>query len=382
MANKGGNITTRQASKQSKKDSVSISNEESILINVDDFEDALAWGKALANNMKELTKFVNLKMDETCAMITNYAGKIEAGIKSTAEPCEKIVRNILCKMNITGICHETVPIVNCHYLNSSKTQIIVRFLMYCDRDRVWSSRRSLKTAAPEIYLAENFPSEIEYRRRQLYPMVAAANRADEYRQKVRLTGDKLIVNNQRYSHTTVNKPPNKLHPKMLSESTSESVIVVGGITSRHHPLSNFYTRSFVLEDKSFLCAEQAFQYHKSVLFNDQHTARQIMNSVDPSRMKYLGAKVNAFDYTVWKDKEDDIMKSVLNAKFTQHDDLRKALLDTGTKTIAEANAKDSYWAIGLPVTSPHVLNKDKWAAGGNKLGMLQMNLRQELVEAS
>ena len=451
MANKGGNITTRQASKQSKKDGVSISNEESILINDDDFEDAPAWGKALANNMKELTKFVNLKMDETCAMITDYAGKIEVVsekatsahelatknaesiktlintvseltndnlktqakleivcdennklkehilknesysrrenlifrcITSSAEPCEKIVRNILCKMNIAGICHETVPIVNCHNLNSSKTQIIVRFLMYCDRDRVWSSRRSLKTAAPEIYLAENFPSEIEYRRRQLYPMVAAANRADEYRQKVRLTGDKLIVNNQRYSHTTVNKLPNKLHPKTLSERTSESVIVVGGITSRHHPLSNFYTRSFVLEDKSFLCAEQAFQYHKSVLFNDQHTARQIMNSVDTSRMKYLGAKVNAFDYTVWKDKQDDIMKSVLNAKFTQHDDLRKALLDTGTKTIAEANAKDSYWAIGLPVTSPHVLNKDKWAAGGNKLGMLQMNLRQELVEAS
>ena len=99
------------------------------------------------------------------------------------------------------------------------------------------SRRSLKTAAPEIYLAENFPNEIEYRRRQLYPMVAAANRADEYRQKVRLTGDKLIVNNQRYSHTTVNKLPNKLHPKTLSERTSESVIVVGGITSQHHPLS-------------------------------------------------------------------------------------------------------------------------------------------------
>ena len=77
MANKGGNITTRQASKQSKKDGVSKSDEESILINEDDFEDAPAWGKkALANNMKELTKFTS--MDETCAMITDYSGKIEA----------------------------------------------------------------------------------------------------------------------------------------------------------------------------------------------------------------------------------------------------------------------------------------------------------------
>ena len=75
MANKGGNITTRQASKQSKKDGVSISNKGSISINDDDFEDAPAWGKALANNMKELTKFVNLQIDETCVMITDYAGK-------------------------------------------------------------------------------------------------------------------------------------------------------------------------------------------------------------------------------------------------------------------------------------------------------------------
>ena len=39
-------ILTRQASKQSKKDGVSISNEDSILINDDDIEDAPAWGKA------------------------------------------------------------------------------------------------------------------------------------------------------------------------------------------------------------------------------------------------------------------------------------------------------------------------------------------------
>ena len=93
MANKGGNITTRQASKQSKKDGVSISNEESILINDDDFEDAPAWGKALANNMKELTKFVNLKMDETCAMVTNYDGNIEAVSEKATSAHELATKN-------------------------------------------------------------------------------------------------------------------------------------------------------------------------------------------------------------------------------------------------------------------------------------------------
>ena len=38
-------------------------------------------------------------------------------------------------------------------------------------------------------------------------------------------------------------------------------------------------------------------------------------------------------------KQDGIMKRVLSAKFTQDDDINKVLLDTGTRTIGEANAK-------------------------------------------
>ena len=175
-------------------------------------------------------------------------------------------------MNISGLDHESVPIVNCHYLNSAKSQIIARFLIYSDRDKIWSSRRSLKTAAPEIYLAEDFPSEIEYRRRQLYSIVAAANRSDEYRQKVKLNADQLFLNNKRYSHTTINQLPSKLHPKTMSEKSSESLLVVGGITSRHHPFSNFYQNPLELDNETFVCAEQAFQYENAVLFKDYRTA--------------------------------------------------------------------------------------------------------------
>ena len=93
MANKGGNITTRQASKQSKKDGVSISNEDSILINDDDIEDAPAWGKDVANSVKELTKFVNTRMDETCALITDYAGKIEGVSEKATSAHELATKN-------------------------------------------------------------------------------------------------------------------------------------------------------------------------------------------------------------------------------------------------------------------------------------------------
>ena len=201
-------------------------------------------------------------------------------------------------MNINGLDYESVPIVNCHYLNSAKSQILAKFLIYSDRDKIWSSRRSRKTAAPKIYLAEDFPSEIEYRRRQLYPIVAVANRSDAYRQKVKLSADQLILNKKSYSHTTINQLPSKLHPKTLSEKLSESILVVVGITSRYHPRSNFYQYPLELDNETFVCAEQPFQYEKAVLFKDFRTARQIMSAVDPGRMKYLGIKVNAFNFTV------------------------------------------------------------------------------------
>ena len=165
-----------------------------------------------------------------------------------------------------------------------------------------------------------------------------------------------------YSHTTINQLPSKLHSKTLSEKLSESLLVVGGITSRYHPLSNFYQNPLELDNETFVCAEQAFQYEKAVLFKDYRTARQIMNAVDPGRMKYLGIRARSAclqlhsmeGKTGWHHET-----CPYRAKFTHDDDIKKVLLDTRTRTIGEgeANAKDSYWAIRLPLRSQHVTCK-------------------------
>ena len=129
---------------------------------------------------------------------------------------------------------------------------------------------------------------------------------------------------------------------------------------------------------TFTSSEQAYQYQKAVQFGDTNTATMILDTEDPSRIRFLGKHVRGFDFTVWKQKQDGIMKRTLHAKFTQHVDLIKLLVDTGTKTLAEANSKDSYWAIGLPITSPKVLEIGSWAQYGNKLGQFLMSLRQQL----
>ena len=72
------------------------------------------------------------------------------------------------------------------------------------------------------------------------------------------------------------------------------------------------------------------------------------------------------------------MKDILVSKFTQDPGLRELLLQTGTKKLAEANARDNYFAIGMPLTHPEVLDSTKWSENGNQLGENLMELRVEL----
>ena len=56
-------------------------------------------------------------------------------------------------------------------------------------------------------------------------------------------------------------------------------------------------------------------------------------------------------------------------------------MDTKDKTLAEANGRDSYFAIGLPLTHPDVLDPTKWAEKSNHLGRILMEIREKLMSA-
>ena len=60
------------------------------------------------------------------------------------------------------------------------------------------------------------------------------------------------------------------------------------------------------------------------------------------------------------------MREALRAKFSQHQDLRKILLDTGDAEIVEHTSNDSYWGDGGD------------GSGKNMLGRLLMEVRDEL----
>ena len=293
------------------------------------------------------------------------------------ESCEVKVRTIFRAMGIPNL--ERIQFARCHYLREKK-QIIVRFQWSADREVIWMNRYKLRNT--QFYVTEDFPAVIESQRKQLYPVFKAAKSHPDYQRKVTMRGNRLVLNGRHYSTETVHQVPPQFHPRKLAVKSSESVLAFGGATSSHHELSNFKVmdKKFRYEQYEYSSSEQAFQHKKAREAGDQNIQREIMFNNDPAIQKSCGQRVKGLNDTTWNREKRAFLKDILVAKFTQDDVCRRTLLDTGDKILAEANGRDSYFGIGLPLTHPDVLNPDKWAQNGNHLGQVLMEVRQLLNE--
>ena len=103
--------------------------------------------------------------------------------------------------------------------------------------------------------------------------------------------------------------------------------------------------------------------------------RDIIFNTDPGTHKRCGDMVKGLDIQSWEKQKRDVIKDILIAKFTQNEDCRRTLLDTGDKILAEANGRDNCFGIGIPIMHPEVLNPDNWAQNVNILGQLLMEIR-------
>jgi ribA/ribD-fused uncharacterized protein len=75
------------------------------------------------------------------------------------------------------------------------------------------------------------------------------------------------------------------------------------------------------------------------------------------------------------------MEKAVRAKFVQHPELRKKLIETEETPIGKADARDMYWGIGTSVESEKSKIPSKWR-GYNKLGKILMMLRKTFKEES
>ncbi|ERS97082.1 hypothetical protein HMPREF1624_06411 [Sporothrix schenckii ATCC 58251] len=128
----------------------------------------------------------------------------------------------------------------------------------------------------------------------------------------------------------------------------------------------------------FHCAEQYMMYCKAGCFHDTETQKRILATDDAKEQKCLGRATRGFDAAVWDTIKSDVVVLGNVCKFGQNKDLRKLLLDTGTRLLAEAASQDRVWGIGFTAKEAS-MHKDQSRWGENRLGKALMKARETLA---
>ena len=111
----------------------------------------------------------------------------------------------------------------------------VRFHSYNDRKAVWFALKN-----ESISIDENSAAEVEYRMRDIYPILKAIKQWSRFERKFFINCDTLVLNNQSYSVDDLHKLPHDLHPLNLCKKENDQWLIFGGILSQCNCLSNFY----------------------------------------------------------------------------------------------------------------------------------------------
>jgi len=132
---------------------------------------------------------------------------------------------------------------------------------------------------------------------------------------------------------------------------------------RYGEFSNFANYSIRLKNKIWKTTEHYFQSQK---FEKQEYQEKIRNAITPMMAAQLGRSRKERILKNWDDIKQNVMYEAVKAKFTQHSDLKRLLLDTKDAKIIEHTDNDNYWGDGGD------------GKGKNMLGKILMKVREEL----
>jgi ribA/ribD-fused uncharacterized protein len=147
-----------------------------------------------------------------------------------------------------------------------------------------------------------------------------------------------------------------------------------------HEFGQWTKREIVdLLGRRYNCCEQYMMFHKALLLGDFEVATVIMSEQDPKEQQALGRKARGYRQDVWEANRIRIVYEGNMLKFTQHQDLRKRLLDTFPRLLVEASPSDCVWGVGLSEDNPLILNPRNWR-GMNLLGAVLTCVRDEIAD--
>lgn len=135
------------------------------------------------------------------------------------------------------------------------------------------------------------------------------------------------------------------------------------VNESYGEFSNFALYPIKLKGKIWKTTEHYFQAQK---FADKVYQEKIRKASTPMKAAQLGRSRKIRIIKNWNNIRDNVMYDALKAKFTQHEELKKLLLETGDKILIEHTENDAYWGDAGD------------GSGKNRLGKLLMRLRKNL----
>ena len=289
------------------------------------------------------------------------------------EDCEEKIRNHI--NTVLGLQSDNMLFVRVHRLGKKiqgKTRpIIVRFHFFGDRKLVWSKRKELGTT--DYWMAEDFPSEIQDRRRILKPILKHAIQLQGSTDGIYLSGDRLTIANKTYTVDSLNTLPPQLAPE--KSATRRVGDKLTAFFHENSPLSNFHRSTFIQDGIEYRHVEQYFTAQKAKITNNDVIYNAIMKESSPLKCKQLAKQLT--NTMEWKRSQEEVMTVGCTAKFEQNPVLLKFLLETDKSTLVEARKDDKFWGAGLGPDDPQLMT-DKWP-GKNKLGKILMAIRAKLA---
>jgi len=239
------------------------------------------------------------------------------------ENCTQKVAAIVRKMGI----EEDIKFSRVHRMGQEKQgikrPIIARFHFTPDRDRVWKARGQLKGTG--TILKEDFPIQMEERRRAMLPICSHARLQGK---EARLVRDSVIIDNRKYSVKDIEALPKELHPKSTCERKIEyenkTYILFSGKLS---VFSNWYNANIEIDSQKYTSVEQFLVHQKAVFARDKESAEKALAQDDVWKLFLLGKRIQ-FSDSSWKKKSIDVMREGLRAKFKQNRGLEKCLVES------------------------------------------------------
>jgi len=133
----------------------------------------------------------------------------------------------------------------------------------------------------------------------------------------------------------------------------------------YYEFTNFSNHSVWYNEKEYASSEHLFQ---SLKFEDAADAERVRLQRSPRAAFEEAQRMHSRIRRDWIDDKQNIkaMNKVLLLKFTQHEYLRKMLLDTDNAELVEASPIDSFWGTGAD------------GRGQNQLGIALMHVRHTL----